>query len=86
MEDFSRKVSKVTHDKYENWFNDANVIGESSYESGSKTPDDSDQGTAQRDDGERSETIQNVSILDVFCSHSDVGVKQFVKHLKGELK
>ena len=43
MEDFSSKVRKVTHDENEDGFNDANVIGESSYESGGKTPDDSDQ-------------------------------------------
>ena len=81
MENFSSKVRKVTHDENENGFNDADVIGESGYESGEETPDDSDQSTAQRHDGERSNPSQNVSILDVFCSHSDVGVKHVVQHL-----
>jgi len=81
VKDFSIEIGQVAHDENEDGFNDANVIGESSYQSGEETPDDSDQSTAQRHDCERSNPSQNVSILDVFCSHSDVGVKHVVQHL-----
>ena len=42
MEDFGIKVSQIAHDKNENGFDDTDVIGESRYESGGETPDDTD--------------------------------------------
>ena len=85
VEDFGIQIRQVTHDKNKKRFNDANVIGESSYESSDETPNNSDYCTTNGYDGKGSKTSQNVSVLNVFCSHSNIGVKHVVQHLQDAL-